>query len=182
MKAGSLTVVCGPMFAGKTEELIRILRRELWAKRYVMVFKPALDGRYSEHDVVSHNGTTLKARAVPVVQMIRDLVERSGRPVYAIGIDEVQFFDEDVVDVVRWMVRRGIRVTVSGLDLTFDGKPFGQVPSLLAMAEVVRKLTAVCECGADATRSKRLVSSEQEVLVGGEGEYQAVCATCYFSG
>ena len=138
---GWIEVICGSMFSGKSEELIRRVRRTQFAKQHAIVFKPCIDNRYSEEDVVSHNG--LKVKAVPV-SASKDIFEHITEEMDVIAIDEVQFFDGDIVEVVQVLANRGYRVIVAGLDQDFRGLPFGQVPQLMAIAEHVTKLQAVC--------------------------------------
>ena len=169
---GSIEVVCGCMFAGKTEELIRRLRRALYAKLSVKVFKPVIDNRYDATNLVSHEGLTLAA--VPVKD-VSEIVDQSV-DARVIGIDEAQFFSEDLALVAEALANRGKRVVVAGLDLDYRGHPFGPMPTLMALADSVHKITAVCTvCGAVATRTQRIVASEEQVLVGGQTVYQARC-------
>ena len=155
---GWIEVICGSMFSGKSEELIRRVRRTQFAKQHAIVFKPCIDNRYSDEDVVSHNG--LKVKAVPV-SASKDIFEHITEELDVIAIDEVQFFDGDIVEVVQVLANRGYRVIVAGLDQDFRGLPFGQVPQLMAIAEHVTKLQAVCSvCGSPASRTQRLIDGE----------------------
>ncbi|WP_369901707.1 thymidine kinase [Bacillus manliponensis] len=180
---GWIEVICGSMFSGKSEELIRRVRRTQFAKQSAVVFKPAVDNRYSEEDVVSHNG--LKVKGIPV-QASKDIVNHVTDDVDVIAIDEVQFFDEDIVEVVQGLANRGYRVIVAGLDQDFRGLPFGQVPQLMAIAEHVTKLQAVCaECGSPASRTQRLIDGRPAsfddpiILVGASESYEPRCRHCH---
>lgn len=180
---GWIEVICGSMFSGKSEELIRRVRRTQFAKQDAIVFKPCIDNRYSEEDVVSHNG--LKAKAVPVAAS-KDIFEYVTDEIDVIAIDEVQFFDEDIVEVVQLLANRGYRVIVAGLDQDFRGLPFGQVPQLMAIAEHVTKLQAVCSvCGSPASRTQRLINDEPAafndpiILVGASESYEPRCRHCH---
>lgn len=176
LRRGSIEVVCGSMFSGKTEELIRRMKRAQFAKQRVEIFKPAIDVRYSEEDVVSHD-----KRAIPSTP-----VESSGsilllaNDVDVVGIDEAQFFDMGIVEVCTELANRGIRVIVAGLDMDFKGVPFGPMPNLLAIAEDVYKTHAICvNCGDLAYVSHRLVDSEKRVLLGETEKYEPLCRSCY---
>lgn len=173
---GWIEVVCGPMFAGKTEEIIRRIRRLEYAKKTVLVFKPAIDNRYSESEIVSHNKTKAKSininKASEILQYVKEGVD-------AVVIDEAQFLDMDVVWVAEQLADRGIRVIIGGLDRDFRGEPFGPMPQLLAIAEFVQKLTAVCVVtGQPATRTQRLINGKPAsyhdpiVLVGASESYE----------
>ena len=176
---GSLEVICGSMFCGKTEELIRRLRRARIAKQKVQVFKPVIDNRYDHMKVTSHSG--LDVDAFPVGSSA-EILEKLDPEATVIGVDEAQFFDEGVVDVVEGLANRGLRVLVTGLDTDFRGEPFGCMPELMARAEKVDKLRAICMvCGEDATRTQRLVNGEPAryddpiVVVGAQEMYEARC-------
>ena len=175
-RKGSIEVVCGSMFSGKTEELIRRMRRAQFAKQRVEIFKPAIDIRYSEEEVVSHD-----RRAIPSTP-----VESSGsilllaNDVDVVGIDEAQFFDMGIVDVCTQLANKGIRVIVAGLDMDYKGVPFGPMPALLAIAEDVYKTHAICvRCGNLAYVSHRLVESDKRVLLGETEKYEPLCRACY---
>ena len=179
-RVGCIEVVCGSMFSGKTEELLRRMKRAKLARQRTVLFKPRVDNRYDEVKVVSHEG--LNADAVPVASAkeLRALVPADAA---VVGIDEVQFFDASIVGVVEDLANRGVRVIVAGLDQDYRGEPFGPVPALLAVAEYVTKLHAVCaQCGAQATRSQRLVASEGQLFVGGAAAYEARCRRCFVAG
>ncbi|MBJ8051776.1 thymidine kinase [Bacillus cereus] len=180
---GWIEVICGSMFSGKSEELIRRIRRTQFAKQHAIVFKPCIDNRYSEEDVVSHNG--LKVKAVPV-SASKDIFNQVTEEMDVIAIDEVQFFDGDIVEVVQVLANRGYRVIVAGLDQDFRGLPFGQVPQLMAIAEHVTKLQAVCSaCGSPASRTQRLIDGEPAafddpiILVGASESYEPRCRHCH---
>ena len=175
-KRGSIEVVCGSMFSGKTEELIRRLKRAKIAKQRVEIFKPKIDTRYSEDEVVSHDKTAI--RSTPVESSGSILLMCS--EVDVVGIDEAQFFDEGIVNVCTTLANQGIRVIVAGLDMDFRGTPFGPMPALMAVAEDVYKTHAICvRCGALAYVSHRLVQEEKQVLLGEMNEYEPICRDCF---
>lgn len=176
---GSLEVVCGSMFSGKTEELIRRLRRATIAREKVQVFKPAIDIRYAEEKVTSHAGMNFDA--LPV-QKAADILNNLNPDTQVVALDEAQFFGPEVVEVVQTLANRGLRVIVAGLDQDFRGEPFGSIPVLMALAENVDKLTAICMvCGQPATRTQRLVNGKPAhyhdpiVIVGASEMYEARC-------
>jgi thymidine kinase len=161
------------MFSGKTEELIRRMTRAQIARQKLQVFKPSVDDRYGKEYVASHNANRIVSVPVQDAQEILALLDDSTR---VVGIDEVQFFDEGLIEVVERLALRGIRVVVAGLDMDFRGRPFGPMPQLLAIAEQVTKLSAVCMvCGGAATRSQRMSASGETVLVGAQDSYEARC-------
>lgn len=167
-------VVTGCMFSGKSEELIRRLRREVIAKRTVLAFKPAIDNRYDETSVASHGGLRFPCFSIGDVAAIRMKLRDAPVP-DVVGIDEAQFFDQDIVNLVQELAARGCRVIIAGLDLDADGVPFGSMPFLLAEADVVLKLTAVCTvCGEEATRSRHMQGKATQVEVGAD-QYEARC-------
>lgn len=173
---GRIEVVCGPMFAGKTEELLRRIKRLEFAKKSYIVFKPSVDNRHSVTEIVSHNNNRHQTYSIDNSKIILNYVNNS---IDAIIIDEAQFFDNGIIDVVEQVANMGIRVIVGGLDLTFKGEPFGPMPQLLALAEVVTKLTAICVIsGEPATRTQRLIDgkpakySDPIVLIGAEESYE----------
>lgn len=177
--SGSIEVVCGSMFCGKTDELIRRLRRATIARQKVIVFKPAIDNRYDELRVASHAGSTFEA--IPVNKS-DDILKQLTVDVTVVGVDEAQFFDEGIVEVVKEMADKGIRVIVAGLDLNFKGEPFGCMPTLMALAERVDKLQAICMvCGEPASRTQRLVNDKPAhyddpvIIVGASEMYEARC-------
>jgi len=164
------------MFSGKTEELIRRLKRAEYAKLKVEIFKPMLDTRYSEEEVVSHDENTI--RSTPV-ESSGNILLLAGN-VDVIGIDEAQFFDNNLVDVCNKLANEGIRVVVAGLDMDFQGKPFGPIPALMAEAEYVTKVHAICmQCGNLAQYSHRFAESDKLVLLGETNEYEPLCRVCY---
>ena len=175
-RCGRVEVICGSMFSGKTEELIRRLRRARYARQSVQIFKPSIDIRYSEEEVVTHEGTAILCTPVDSPQSILLLYEDS----QVVGIDEAQFFDESIVSVVNELARRGVRVIVAGLDLDFRGQPFGPMPRLMAVADEVLKVHAICvRCGALAYVSHRLVAGQKQVLLGEKNEYEPLCRSCF---
>lgn len=175
-RRGSIEVICGSMFSGKTEELIRRLKRAKIARLRVEIFKPAVDVRYSDTEVVSHDSNSIHSTPVENSASILLLSE----DVDVVGIDEAQFFDPGVVDVCNELAKRGIRVIVAGLDMDFKGVPFGPMPQLCAIADDVSKVHAICvHCGELANYSHRLVSNDKQVMLGEKSEYQPLCRSCY---
>lgn len=173
---GWIEVICGSMFSGKTEELIRRLRRAEFASQKLLLFKPSLDNRYSEEKIMSHNGSTFEA-----IQLdhSKDLFKHWNKE-KIIAIDEVQFFDMDVVKVANTLASKGVRVICAGLDMDFKGNPFGPVPNLLASAEYVTKVHAICmSCGIPAQFSHRKAKNSKQVMLGAKDEYEPLCRTCY---
>lgn len=167
------------MFSGKTEELIRRLNRAKIARQRVEIFKPALDTRYHQEDVVSHNATSIRSTPVPLAQEM--LLLAGGSDV--VGIDEAQFFDESLVEVCVQLANRGTRVIVAGLDMDFQGRPFGPMPALMAVAEFVTKVHAVCVCcGELAAYSFRVAASDDKILLGETDAYEARCRPCFLEG
>jgi thymidine kinase len=175
--AGWIEVIAGSMFSGKSEELIRRLRRARIAKRRVQVFTPRIDRRTAEDEVVSHSAWRIPAERVASAREIR---ERLDPDTEVVGIDEVQFFDPEIVGLVQELADRGVRVVVAGLDQDYRGVPFEPVPQLMALAEEVTKTLAVCaRCGAPANRTQRLGGSEERILIGAENLYEARCRRCH---
>ena len=175
-RRGSIEVVCGSMFSGKTEELIRRMKRAQFAKQRVEIFKPSIDVRYSVEDVVSHDHNVIQSTPVDSSQNILLLAN----DIDVVGIDEAQFFDMGIVDVCNELANRGVRVIVAGLDMDFKGVPFGPMPALCAIADDVTKVHAICvKCGNLAYVSHRKVESEQQVLLGETTEYEPLCRECY---
>jgi thymidine kinase len=175
-KKGWIEVVCGSMFSGKTEELIRRLKRAEFAKQKVEIFKPAIDIRYDEENVVSHVGTTIRSTPVPSSGNILLLAN----DVDVVGIDEAQFFDDELPEVCEKLANSGIRVIIAGLDMDFTGKPFGPIPALLSKAEFVTKVHAICMvCGDLAQYSHRKTQDEALVLLGEIDEYEPLCRKCF---
>lgn len=175
-RRGRVEVICGSMFSGKTEELIRRMKRAKFARQKVEIYKPAIDTRYSEEDVVSHEGNSIQS--TPVESSASILLMGSDSDV--IGIDEAQFFDAGIVEVCNELASRGVRVIVAGLDLDFRGQPFGPMPALCAIADDVTKVHAICvRCGALAYVSHRIVAGDKQVLLGETHEYEPLCRECY---
>jgi len=175
-REGWIEVICGSMFSGKTEELIRRLKRARIAKQKVEIFKPKIDVRYSEVDVVSHDENSIPSTPVESPQNILLLAG----DVQVVGIDEAQFFDDGLIDVCNQLANQGIRVIVAGLDMDFMGKPFGPIPKLMAVAEEVTKVHAVCvHCGGLAQFSHRLAKTDKLVLLGETDSYEPLCRKCY---
>ncbi|HSD66515.1 MAG TPA: thymidine kinase [Vicinamibacteria bacterium] len=176
-RPGSIEVITGSMFSGKSEELIRRVRRAQIARQKVQLFKPRLDARYSRGEIVSHSEMKMPSQVVEKAAEIPSLVEDDTE---VVGIDEGQFFDASLVGVADALANRGLRVIVAGLDQDFRGRPFEPMPQLMAVAEYVDKTLAVCVCcGAPANRSQRLVAAEDRVVVGGAGQYEARCRRCF---
>lgn len=180
---GYIEAVIGPMYSGKSEELIRRLKRAKIAKQNVVVFKPKIDDRYSKEDVVSHSGNAINAVPISKSSEIYDYIDSKTQ---VVGIDEVQFFDEEIVDVAIELADRGIRVIAAGLDMDFKGEPFGPTPKLLAVAEFVDKIQAICSvCGQPANRSQRLIDGKPAkyndpiIQVGAVESYEARCRKCH---
>ena len=176
-RAGSVEVICGGMFSGKTEELQRRVRRALYARLQVQAFKPVIDDRYADEAIVSHGKVRIDAKAVPNAEDIPGLVNEETA---VVAIDEAQFLDPGVVEVCDRLASEGRRVIVAGLDMDSNGTPFGPIPNLMAVAERVDKLLAVCVvCGEPASRSQRLVKYDEQVRIGGEDAYEARCRRCH---
>ncbi|MDB4170571.1 MAG: thymidine kinase [Polaribacter sp.] len=174
---GWIEVICGSMFSGKTEELIRRLKRAQFAKQRIEIFKPALDTRYDEEEVVSHNDSRIRSTPVPIASNIRLLAN----DVDVVGIDEAQFFDNEIVAVCNDLANRGIRVIVAGLDMDFKGNPFGPMPALMATAEYVTKVHAVCtHTGNLAHYSFRKAKNEDIVMLGETQEYEPLSRAAYY--
>ena len=175
-RRGRIEVICGSMFSGKTEELIRRLKRAKFAKQKIEIFKPAIDTRYSEEEVVSHDSNSIVS--TPLDSSASILLLSSDIDV--VGIDEAQFFDMGLVDVCNRLANNGVRVIVAGLDMDFRGVPFGPMPGLMAIADDVTKVHAICvKCGDLAMYSHRKVSDEKRVLLGETQEYEPLCRHCY---
>lgn len=173
---GWIEVICGSMFSGKTEELIRRLKRAKIAKLKVEIFKPGVDTRYSEEDVVSHNATAL--HSIPVESANEILFYAND--VDVIGIDEAQFLDDELPNVCQQLANQGVRVIIAGLDMDFMGKPFGPMPTLMAIAEDVTKVHAICvRCGSPAQFSHRIIAGDKLVVLGETESYEPLCRSCY---
>jgi len=178
-QSGWIEVICGSMFSGKTEELIRRIRRAQYGKLSVQVFKPAIDNRYEEKSVVSHNGTAIVAHPVHTT---KEILKKVKQDTQVIAIDEGQFFDQSIVSIANTFANKGIRVIIAGLDTDFRGEPFGPMPHLMALAESVTKLTAICPvCSSPATRTQRLINGKPAsyndpiVMVGAAESYESRC-------
>ena len=176
---GQIEVICGSMFSGKTEELIRRLTRARLAKQQVEIFKPSLDTRYHDTHVVSHNETSIRSTPVSFAE---DILLLSGT-CDVVGIDEAQFFDEEIVRVAQLLANQGKRVILAGLDMDFEGKPFDPMPKLMAIAEYVTKVHAICmKCGDLAAFSYRLSAGKEKVMLGEKDSYEARCRKCFHEG
>ena len=176
-KSGWIEVICGSMFSGKTEELIRRLKRAEFAKQRVEIFKPQIDTRYHEEEVVSHDENSISSTPVPSSGNIAILADN----VDVVGVDEAQFFDEELTEVCIQLANRGARVIVAGLDMDFKGHPFGPIPNLMAVAEYVTKVHAVCvKCGNLANHSHRISKAEALVHLGEKEDYQPLCRKCFY--
>lgn len=180
---GWIEVICGGMFAGKTEELIRRITRIQLAKREVIVFKPVIDNRYGKDDVVSHSQRRIKSIAI---NNSSELLDHLDHLPYAVAIDEAQFFDEKIIEVAEYLADHGVRVIIAGLDRDFRGEPFGVMPDFLARAEYVTKLQAICQvCGEPATRTQRIIDGQPAyyddpiILVSAKEKYEARCRRCH---
>ena len=182
-REGWIEVICGCMFAGKTEELIRRINVLSYARKKILVFKPKIDDRYSTTEIASHAGSKVPCI---VISEAKEILDHVNYDTDVVAIDEVQFFDEDVVDICEYLADSGLRVMVAGLDKDFRGEPFGVLPDLLTRAEFVTKLTAVCaKCGAPATRTQRIINGKPAsfndpiVLVGAKEAYEPRCRHCH---
>ncbi|HOY27861.1 MAG TPA: thymidine kinase [Flavobacteriales bacterium] len=177
-RKGWIEVICGSMFSGKTEELIRRLRRAEFARQKVEIFKPGVDTRYDATDVVSHEGTTIRSTPVPGSSNLLLLTNE----IQVVGIDEAQFFDDGLPAVCEQLASSGIRVIIAGLDMDFQGRPFGPMPALMAIAEYVSKVHAICmHCGDLANFSHRTTASQDLVLLGETDSYEPLCRTCFMA-
>lgn len=175
-RKGWIEVICGSMFSGKTEELIRRLRRAEFARQKVEIFKPGIDTRYDAVDVVSHEGTTIRSTPVPNSTNLLLLTN----DIQVVGIDEAQFFDDGLPAVCEQLANSGIRVIIAGLDMDFQGRPFGPMPALMAIAEYVTKVHAICmHCGGLATFSHRKTASQELVVLGETDSYEPLCRSCF---
>lgn len=175
-RRGRIEVICGSMFSGKTEELIRRMKRAQFAKQRVEIFKSSIDTRYSEENVVSHDQNTI--RSTPIDSSGNILLLASDIDV--VGIDEAQFLDDGLMDVCNQLANNGVRVIVAGLDMDYKGVPFGPIPALCAVADEVTKVHAICvKCGALAYVSHRLIADDHRVMLGEQQEYEPLCRECY---
>ncbi len=176
IKSGCIEVICGSMFSGKTEELIRRLKRAQFANQKIAIFKPAIDVRYSEENVVSHDLHSIKSTPIKDAAEMLSIDD----DVRVVGVDEAQFFAANLVEVAQTLANRGVRVIVAGLDTDYLGKPFGPMPSLMAIAEDVQKVHAICvKCGNLANHSHRLSASRKLVVLGEKDVYEPLCRQCY---
>jgi len=176
-KTGWVEVICGSMFSGKTEELIRRIHRVEYARQKILVFKPAIDNRYDNTNIVSHS--KLQAPSIPITQA-SEIYEYLADDTEVVAIDEAQFFDESIIGICNDLADRGIRVMVAGLDQDYLGNPFGSMPQLLAIAEYVTKNLAIClKCGNPANRTQRTVHNDEQILVGSAESYEARCRNCH---
>lgn len=178
-RSGWIEVICGSMFSGKTEELIRRLKRAKIANQKVEIFKPAIDTRYDNEKVVSHDANFILSTPIKSSDQLLELA----KGVSVVGIDEAQFFDDNLTDICQTLAMRGSRVIIAGLDMDFRGRPFGPMPNLLAVAEYITKVHAICgHCGNLATHSYRLSADADTVVLGEKDRYEARCRTCYHMG
>lgn len=175
-RRGRIEVICGSMFSGKTEELIRRLKRAKFARQRIEIFKPAIDTRYSEEEVVSHEGNSITSTPIDTAASILLFTPE----IDVVGIDEAQFFDNGLIEVCNELANRGVRVIVAGLDMDFKGIPFGPMPGLCAIADEVSKVHAICvKCGRLASFSHRTVKNDKRVLLGETEQYEPLCRVCY---
>ena len=178
-RSGWIEVICGSMFSGKTEELIRRLKRAKIANQKVEIFKPKVDTRYDDVAVVSHDSNSILSTPIAHSSKMLELIGS----VNVVGVDEAQFFDKYLTDVCQTLALKGIRVIVAGLDMDYQGNPFGPMPNLLAVAEYITKVHAICQhCGNLATHSYRLAAEEGQVVLGEKDSYEPRCRTCYHMG
>lgn len=176
-KTGWIEVVCGSMFSGKTEELIRRVHRAEYARQKIQVFKPKIDNRYDKDHIVSHS---MMKTPSTIVETSKEIHEQVKYDTEVVAIDEIQFFDDDIVNICNKLANSGKRVIVAGLDQDFRGLPFGSMPNLLAIAEYVTKLNAICvKCGNPASRTQRLTKDKDQVVVGTSKIYEARCRNCH---
>ena len=175
-KRGSIEVICGSMFSGKTEELIRRLRRSEIAKQRVIICKPSIENRYDNEKVVSHNQISIDCKTISKASEILTFSEE----VDVLGIDEAQFFDAELVDICNELANNGVRVIIAALDMDYEGQPFEPIPQLLSVADEVTKVRAICvQCGSLANYSYRIVEKNERILLGEKNEYEARCRNCY---
>jgi thymidine kinase len=178
--SGWIEAICGPMFSGKSEELIRRLRRATIARKRVQVFKPAIDTRYSENEIVTHADSRMRSEVVDSAAGVLDKLDWRSQ---VVGIDEANFFGSDLLEIANRLADSGKQVIIAGLDTDYLGRPFPPMPDLLAMAESITKTLAICmRCGAPAKHTQRLVESEELILVGAAGSYEARCRRCFEPG
>ena len=176
-RSGWIEVICGPMFSGKTEELIRRLKRAIIAKNKILVFKPKIDTRYSDNLIVSHNKNSIKSIAIKDENQILNIPD----DINIIGIDEIQFFSKKIIDICIQIANKNKRVIISGLDKDFKGRPFGIMPEILSQAEYLTKLNAICNiCGDYAFFTKRISKDKEQILLGELDKYEANCRNCFY--
>ena len=176
-RSGWIEVICGSMFSGKTEELIRRLKRAEFAKQKIAIYKPSADNRYHEKDVESHDANSIPSIPVKRATDILKMAES----IEVVGIDEAQFFDDEIVNVCTELTNKGARVIVAGLDMDYTGKPFGPMPAMLSIAEYVTKVHAICmKCGNLANHSHRITEDNKQLLIGERNHYEALCRKCFF--
>lgn len=177
-KKGSIEVVCGSMFSGKTEELLRRLRRAEIAQQKVLICKPSIENRYEKNKVVSHDRSSIDCILVKTASEILDLPT----DIDVLGIDEAQFFDNELVDICNTLANNGVRVIIAALDMDYEGRPFEPIPQLLSVADEVTKVRAICvKCGDLATFSYRIVEKNERILIGEKKEYEARCRLCFYN-
>lgn len=176
MQKGKLEIICGSMFSGKTEELIRRVKRARFAKQKVIVFKPSIDTRFNKEKIVSHDSNAIECVVIDKpIEMVTLAAQYD-----VIGIDEIQFFDDSIIDCCNTLIQKGKRIIGAGLDMDYEGNPFGPTPKLLAIADEVSKVRAICtQCGKSANFSHRIVDGENQVLLGEKNEYQPRCRNCF---
>ncbi|MCB9308487.1 MAG: thymidine kinase [Lewinellaceae bacterium] len=178
-RSGWIEIICGSMFSGKTEELIRRIKRARFANQKVQIFKPAKDVRYDEKNVVSHDDRYIDSQPITHSKEILDYIDNAN----VVGIDEAQFFDDDLPQVCQHLALKGVRVIVAGLDMDFKGRPFGPIPALLSVSEYITKVHAICpHCGNLATHSYRLSEEQDTVVLGEKDKYEPRCRLCYSMG
>ena len=178
-KYGCIEIICGPMFSGKTEELIRRLKRSIIAKKKILVFKPKIDNRYSDDCIVTHNNNSIES--ISIEHGLEKNISELSKDINSIGIDEVQFFNESIIDICIKLANKNKRVIISGLDKDFKGKPFGIMPNILSEAEYITKLNAICNiCGNYAFFTKRISKDKEQILLGELDKYEANCRSCFY--
>ncbi len=176
---GSIEVICGPMFSGKTEELLRRLRRARYANQEMVIFKPEIDKRYSELNIVSHDANFYPSM---LISKAADILKNRGLA-RVVALDEAQFFDDSLPEIAEKLCKEGVRVILSGLDMDYLGKPFGPMPVLMALANNISKLSAIClVCGEEATHTYRKTKDLDRVMVGSKEIYEPRCRTCFYEG